>query len=167
MALTACARDAIFDRGTLTEDGRMPVVEIDCTHRTLGPGIRIAPCPQFAGWCIEAMRRFVPDELVHRYPLHIIGPETEVRFLTDLGVRACNPDHTDRYRRMTHQGQRCFVLAFDDLLNHSQTANTQFVLSTRAPHTGELYTLRAIGPGEELTVDHRTFYGSDWKPPAP
>ncbi len=184
----------------------MAVVEIDCTQGRLSSGIRVAACRRFAGLCVEASRRIDERELVHRYPLQLVGHDTQVRLLTDLGVRECNLndhcveitaesldgldpailehlarhvgarvfDSKEIYRRLTDGGERRFVLAFDDLINHSSAANLQFALALGASDAersqgfawGELYALRAIESGEELTIDYRTFYGADWEPPA-
>lgn len=102
------------------------------------------------------------------------GLDPEILQHLALRTGAQVADSKEVYRRLTDDGERRFVLAFDDLINHSSAANLQFVLAVGASDAersqgfawGELYAMRAIESGEELTVDYRTFYGADWEPPA-
>lgn len=102
------------------------------------------------------------------------GLDPEILEHLALRTGAHVADRKEIYRRLTDDGERRFVLAFDDLINHSSAANLEFVLAVGVSEAersqgfawGELYASRAIESGEELTLNYRTFYGADWEPPA-
>ena len=60
---------------------------MDCTPPCLPPGVRIAPCARFDGWCLVATRGFAAGELVYLYTIRLVGPDTRALLHTELGTR--------------------------------------------------------------------------------
>jgi hypothetical protein len=166
----------------------------------------VAECRRFPGWALEATRAFAPGEVVYRYELRLLGPESRVLLHTELGSRlisfpeygvpftvesvgelggaslrelarryALEPaDHEGLWRRLTGGGRRGFLFAgFDELINHSDDPSCAFAPEPARLHLdgpeptseAELVALRAIGAGDELTVDYRTLLPG-WTVPA-
>lgn len=103
--------------------------------------------------------------------LGFLAPELLERLANHCGLPAA--DHEALFAALTRGGRQRFLnLGFEELVNHSNEPNcaadlvVELDLSGPEPRgRGQLRALKRIAPGDELTVDYRTFSGP-WEPPA-
>ncbi len=122
------------------------------------------------------VRRCNPED--HFLPLEpgllaAVPPAMRERMAGFLGAASDDPD--ELHRLISDGGEpRWLMLGFDELLNHAAAPNCRVSLAPveldlegdEPVAWGELFALHAIHPGDELTVDYRTFCGPDWQVPA-
>jgi SET domain-containing protein len=111
-------------------------------HAGVGSGLAVKRGRHGRG--VFATRRFPKGELVERCPTLAL-PDSEVT--GRLG---------DYVFLSVTAGDVLVVLGYGMLYNHSETPNVEYV--QEKPSAIEFLALRAIRPGDELTID----YGAEW-----
>jgi uncharacterized protein len=106
---------------------------------------------------VIAERRIEPGEIVERSPV-IIVPEADRAAVdrSNVGNYIVMWEHgTTANDFGTGKGRAAIVLGFASLVNHSDTPNCDFVRHIEALAL-DLFTVRTIEAGEELTIDYGT-----------
>ena len=105
---------------------------------------------------VVAERRIGPGELVERSPVLAIPHADRAAVdptivFTYVFMWEHDTVEEDLYK---HEGRAAIALGFTSLLNHSYTPNCEFIRHID-DLVIDLVALRAIEPGEELTIDYQ------------